>query len=104
MVEKREAPVHRDFFTVEGTAYQIGVKDDVVEVFVYPTVEARKGDTDQLDSATASPKGRKIVYGAPPTLVMSNNMAAIVLSLNDRTVERLALALGAGLPLPDKKD
>ncbi len=104
VVEKRDAPVHRDFLRVAGTAYQVGVKDDVVEVFVYPTSEARKRDTDLLDSATASPKGTRIIYGAPPTLVMSNNMAAIVLSLNDRTVERLALALGAGLPMPDKKD
>lgn len=103
VVEKRDAQVHHDFFSVPGTAYQVGVKDDVVEIYIYPTVDARKGDTEKLDSATVSPKGTKVTWSAPPTLVMSNNMAAVILSLNDRTVERLALALGAGLPQPESK-
>jgi hypothetical protein len=34
----------------------------------------------------------------PAQLVTSNNMAAIILSLNGRQAERIALALGAGLP------
>ncbi|MEO7965485.1 MAG: hypothetical protein ABIT38_16370 [Gemmatimonadaceae bacterium] len=105
VVERRDEAVRRYFMKVPGVAYQLGAKDDVVEIYIYPTVEARKRDTELLDSATVSPNGTHVIWSAPPTLVTSNNMAAIILSLNDRTVERLALALGAGLPQGDgKKD
>ena len=103
VVERREEPVRHDFLSVPGAAYQVGGRDDEVQVFIYPSTAERTRDTDALDSATASPKGRRVVWGAPPTLVTSNNLAAIIISLNDRTVERLALALGAGLPQPEGK-
>lgn len=103
VVERREEPVRHDFLSVAGIAYKVGGRDDEVQVFIYPTSAERKRESDALDSATASPKGRRVSWGAPPTLVTSNNLVAIILSLNDRTVERLALALGAGLPQPQGK-
>ena len=35
-----------------------------------------------------------------PTFIRSGNMVAIFLSLNDRQIERVQLALGAGPPQP----
>jgi len=101
--ERQPEPVSYPFFKVPGTAYHIGNAEHEVQVFVYPSAAEREQDTALLDSATVSPKGTRRAWGTPPTLVTSNNLAAIILSLNDRTVERLALALGAGLPQPEKR-
>lgn len=101
VVERLREPASHPFFAVEGVAYRIGAREDEVQVFVYPTPADRRRDTDALDSATVSPKGSRVAWSAPPTLIMSNNLAAVVLSLNERTIERLALALGAGLPQPE---
>lgn len=89
-----------DLLHGEGRAYKVGAGDDRLQVWVYPTLEARRADTDALDSATVSPRGGRRSYKVPPLLVTSNNLAALVYSLNERTSERLALALSAGLPQP----
>ena len=49
---------------------------------------------------SAAPRGTSDtrLWRWPAQLVTSNNMAAIILSLNPRQAERIALALGAGLP------
>lgn len=103
VAERQPTPARHPFFAVEGTVYQIGTPDHELQVFLYPSTAARVRDTDALDSATVSPRGTRVIWKAPPTLVTSNNLAAVILSLNDRTVERLALALAAGLPQPEKR-
>ena len=102
IVRLPDSVVHA-FFSVPGLVYQVGNKDNLMQLFLYPTTTARRRDTDALDSTTVSPRGSRMSWPTPPTLVTSNNMAVIILSLNDRTVERLALALGAGLPQPSNK-
>lgn len=86
------------FFHAEGTTFRIGDGNDEIDVFVYPTTAARARDTDALDSVTVSPKGTRHRWQGTPTLVTSNNLAAVIRSERQRQVERLALALGAGLP------
>lgn len=103
VAERQPTPARHPFFAVEGAVYQIGTPDHELQVFLYPSTAARVRDTDALDSATVSPRGTRVIWKAPPTLVTSNNLAAVILSLNDRTVERLALALSAGLPQPEKR-
>lgn len=103
VAERQPAPVRHPFFAVEGILYQVGGPDHELQVFLYPSAAARARDTDALDSATVAPRGTRVMWKAPPTLVTSNNLAAVILSLNDRTVERLALALGAGLPQPGQR-
>ena len=46
-----------------------------------------------LDTVFVAPQGRRIMWRWPATLVTSQNMAAIILSLNGRQAERIALAL-----------
>lgn len=103
VLSRQPDTVAHPFLHVPGVLYQVGSAEHELQLFLYPSTAAREADTAALDSATVSPRGTRVVWRTPPTLVMSNNMVAVILSLNDRTVERLALALGAGLPkAPDR--
>jgi len=101
IARKAEAARH-DFLAIPGIAYGVGAGDDVVEVFVYASESARRLDTDRLDSLAVSPKGDRRSYKVPPMLVTSNNLAALVFTRNERSQERIALALSAGLPQPGR--
>jgi len=103
VIDKQADSVRHPFLHVAGVVYHLANPEHELQVFLYPTVAERERDTGALDSATASPKGTRTTWRTPPTLITSNNLAAVILSLNDRTVERLALALGAGLPRPEKR-
>ncbi len=96
-VTRRDAPVSHPFLRVPGTVYE--TRNAEIEVFLYTSAADRARDTDALDSVTVAPRGQQVVWRDPPTLVTSNNLAAIILSPNDRQSERIALALGAGMPL-----
>ena len=98
VIERLPDPATQDFFEVEGVRFRVGAGEDEVQVFVYPTTPARVKDTDALDSASVSPRGERRSYRVPPLLVTSANLAALVFTLNERTSERLSLALSAGLP------
>lgn len=103
VLDRQADPVRHPFLRVPGTVYHVGSADHQLQVFLYASEADRRRDTAALDSTTAAPPGVRVAWPAPPTLVTSQNLAAIILSLNDRTVERLALALGAGLPQPAKR-
>jgi len=95
-VNRREEGVRHDFMRVEGLVWETSRAE--VQVFLYASEEERKKDTDKLDTVFVAPPGRRVTWRWPATLVTSGNLAAIVLSLNGRQAERIALALGAGLP------
>ena len=98
VIEARADPVRLPFMHVPGTVY--GASNAEIQVFLYPSAAERAKDTDALDSSTVSPRGGSpVVWKEPATLVVSNNLAAIVLSLNGRQTERITDALGAGMPL-----
>jgi hypothetical protein len=95
--QRDSQPVRHGFLRVPGIRYETFRAE--FEVFLYASAAERARDTDALDSSSVSPRGlRPIVWPMPATLVTSGNLAAIILSLNDRQAERIALALGAGLP------
>ena len=98
VIERLPDSASYDFLHTSGVRYRVGAGDDEVHVFVYPTVQARIADTGKLDSVTLSPRGERRSYRVTPLLVTSANLAAIVFTLNERTSERLSLALSAGLP------
>ena len=89
-------PVRRPGFGVPGARFAIGKAS--LEVFLYPSADARLRDVAALDSATASPRGAATDWPDPPTLMGSGNMAAVLYGARERQVERVALALTAGLP------
>ncbi len=89
-----------DLFRGERRTFAVGAGEDRLDLWMYPSVAARIADTEQLDSATVSPRGERRAWRVPPLLVTSNNLAALVITMNERTSERLSLALSAGLPQP----
>jgi hypothetical protein len=95
-VNRREEGVQHDFMSVDGLVWETSRAE--IQVFLYASEADRKRDTDMLDTVFVAPEGRRVMWRWPATLVTSNNMAAIILSLNGRQAERIALALGAGLP------
>ena len=95
-VNRREDGVRHDFMSVEGLVWETSRAE--IQVFLYASEADRKKDTDKLDTVFVAPPGKRIMWRWPAQLVTSNNMAAIILSLNGRQAERIALALGAGLP------
>jgi hypothetical protein len=95
-VNRKEEGVRHDFMSVEGLVWETSRAE--IQVFLYASETDRKKDTDLLDTVFVAPPGQRIMWRWPAQLVTSNNMAAIILSLNGRQAERIALALGAGLP------
>lgn len=68
-------------------------------VWIYADSVARRATSSTLDSTTATPAGRAIPYELPITLVVQNNLIAVISGGNERNHERIALALQAGLPV-----
>jgi hypothetical protein len=97
LVVKREPnPVQLSLFSVPGILFTTSRAN--IHVFLYPDNASRLRDTEQLDSATVAPRNGTYSWPDPAVLVTSNNLAAVVVSPNERQAERIVLALGAGLP------
>lgn len=88
--------VSRPFLSVPGTRYQLGYEQ--LEVYFYPSADARERDFRDIDSLRVAPPGDTIAWPATPTLIISNNLAAILLGGSPRQVERVSNAIRAGLP------
>jgi hypothetical protein len=98
----RDSAPPNDLFHGQRRTFTVGAGEDEIHVFLYESDAARRADTGAIDSATVSPKGERRSYRVQPLLVTSNNLAALVFTMNERTSERLSLALSAGLP-PSKR-
>jgi len=89
--------VRHPFLKATGRAYLVG--DARLEVFLYSSAVDRAADSRLLDSARVAPlTGSAPVWPAPPTLLLSDNLLAILLSDNGRQIERVTNAITAGLP------
>jgi hypothetical protein len=85
---------------VEGLVWETSRAE--VQVFLYASETERKRDTDLLDTVFVAPRGTRVHWRWPATLVTSGNLAAIILSLNDRQSERIGLALALAARLADR--
>lgn len=70
-----------------------------VHVWIYPDSTARLAVTARLDPESATPRGETVPFTPPMRFVMQNNLAAVVSGGSERNLERVALALQAGLPI-----
>ena len=86
--------VRHPFLHVPGLRYKVG--DAELQAFVYGSPAMRERDTAPLDSVRAAPPGTETTWERPPTLITSENLAAILIGGNQRQVERVTLALTAG--------
>lgn len=99
---KAPAPVRQPIFAVPGTSYAVGRAE--LQVFLYPDSAALARDVARIDTLRVQPRdGAPIAWSDTPTLMTSNNLAAVLLSDNGTQVERVRLAITAGLPAPSAK-
>jgi hypothetical protein len=88
--------VRQPFLNVPGAAYAVGGGE--LQVYLYPDSAARQRDVADFDTARVQPADSSAQPPARATLITSNNMAAILLSDSETQIERVQLALTAGLP------
>jgi hypothetical protein len=89
------------FMAVPALRYRVG--HDTLAVFIYRDAAALGRDLARLDTARVQPRDTTVAWSATPTLMTSNNLVAILLSDRPTQIERVRLALTAGLPAPDGK-
>lgn len=89
-------PVKRAGFSVTPAVYTLGRAR--VELFVYPDEASLARDLARMDTITVAPTGIVTAWETNPVLVRSGNLAAVLLSQNQRQVERFSLAITAGAP------
>ena len=88
------------FMSVAGGRILLGRTELVA--FLYPSADAMRRDVDRLDSVFAAPRGQGTVWSGLPTLITSDNLAAVLLGGDAQKVERVTLAITAGPPQPEK--
>lgn len=70
-----------------------------VYVWIYADSTARRAVTDRLDPETGVPLGTTSPFAPPMMYVTNNNLAAIITGGREQNIERIMLALQAGLPV-----
>ncbi|MEO7367841.1 MAG: hypothetical protein ABIZ36_07790 [Gemmatimonadaceae bacterium] len=91
--------VSRAGFSIKPTVYSLG--QSRLEVFLYSDSVSLMKDIAKLDTVVVGPRGTLTQWGdIPPVLVRSANLAGVILSLNQRQVERAILSITAGPPQP----
>jgi hypothetical protein len=97
LAPQRGDTVRFPFLHIAGQTWRLGTA--TIHVFRYRDSVSRHSDSALLDSATARPAGDRVTtWPGTPTLLMNDNLLAILLSENEQQVERVSLALTAGPP------
>ncbi len=86
-------PISQPFMTVAGAV--LAVNDAQLQAFFYADAEARARDTDVLDPKRVAPPTMMISWIIPPSLVVDNNLALIVLTRSEKVREKLKASLAA---------
>ncbi len=84
-------PVRQPFLGGEGILYQIGQAE--LQVYLYADAGAVARDTDLLDTTRVAPPTMQVSWRMPPTLIVDNNMAAILLARDDALRRRIRAAI-----------
>ncbi|MEO5904591.1 MAG: hypothetical protein ABIQ55_11295 [Gemmatimonadaceae bacterium] len=93
------ATVKRAGFSIKPVVFSLG--QSRLEVFLYADSASMMKDVAKLDTLVVGPRGTPSQWGeTPPVLIRSANLAAVILSLSPRQVERAILVLTAGPPQP----
>ena len=89
-------------FPVAGTTYRLGPAE--LHVYIFPSTAERERAVSAIDTVNVVRSGESAPWPplSEPVLIQSNNLAAVLLSENARLVERVQLALTAGLPTPSR--
>ena len=97
LAPQRGDTVRFPFLRIAGQTWRLG--NATIHVFRYRDSLARHADFAALDSLHARPRGDTLTtWPGTPTLLVNDNLLAILLSDNGEQVERVSLALTAGPP------
>jgi hypothetical protein len=95
-VASRQGEVTQSFLSAPGIRYQVGRQE--LQVYLYPSAADRERDFRAIDSASVSPRDSIVTWPDTPTLIVSNNLAAILVGGTPQQIERVSNAIRAGLP------
>jgi hypothetical protein len=97
LAPQRGDSVRYPFLKIAGQSWRIGAA--TIHVFRYRDSSSRHADFIALDSVHARPRSDTLTtWPGTPTLLVNDNLLAILLSDNGEQVERVTLALTAGPP------
>lgn len=97
LAPQRGDSVRMAFLRIGGQTWRLGRA--TLHVFRYRDSVARHDDWVMLDSVTARPRTDTVTtWQGTPTLLVNDNLLAILLSDNGEQVDRVSLALTAGPP------
>jgi hypothetical protein len=97
LAPQRGDTITKPFLRVAGVTWRIGAAS--IHIFRYRDSVARHTDSAALDSLHARPRGDTVtMWAGTPTLLVNDNILAVLLSDNAEQVERVSLALTAGPP------
>lgn len=94
-VVQTEPGVQQPFMTVPGVRL-ITADQSELQVFLYADQAARHHDTSRLDPHRVAPPHMMIAWRLPPTLLVSRNLAVILLTEHAPTRDHLKRAIAHG--------
>jgi len=93
--QKQSAPA-ANLFPIQGAEYALGPAR--LHVYVFPSAKERAAAVAAIDTVAITRPGTPPAWRGPAWLITSNNLVAVLVSDNGRLVERVQLAITAGLP------
>ena len=91
-----KGPAARGVFDVAGTQYALGPAE--LHVYIFASAKDRAAAVAMIDTVRVTRGAGASPWSMPPTFITSNNLVAVLLSDNGRLIERVQLAITAGLP------
>jgi len=91
-----KGPAPTGVFPVAGTSYALGAAQ--IHVYIFKSAKEREQAVAGIDTTTVSRRGSAAAWPLQPTFITSNNLVAVLVSDNARQIERVQLAITAGLP------
>ena len=91
-----KGPAPTGVFPAAGTTYALGAAQ--LHVYIFKSAKEREQAVAGIDTTTVSRRGSPASWPMPPTFITSNNLVAVLVSDNARQIERVQLAITAGLP------
>jgi hypothetical protein len=98
VVKKLDENPERSGFSIRPIVFSLG--SSRLEVFIYDNETLLASDFASLDTLIVAPKGTTASWPSTPTLIHSANLAAVLMTQNQRQAERVMLAITAGPPQP----
>ncbi|HEX5830063.1 MAG TPA: hypothetical protein VFY16_03710 [Gemmatimonadaceae bacterium] len=87
--------------SVAGTAYRLGGAE--IQIFLFADSAIATRDASRFQPGSAAQPVSDVTYTLPPVVLTSGNLTAVVFARTERQLERVQLALTAGLPASESR-